>query len=151
MGFLDEVMKSRTNDEIKTRMYDLIRIMQADRKIEPNEEILLVKVANRISLSENELKQIIKQVMTNPRSIKVSYPTDPKEKINYLLDMVAMMMVDANIDIREAIICETIAIKPGFRPQIVPEMIKTLIDLAVKNVPRQTIKTELDEFMSKKE
>ena len=151
MGIFDEFMRSRTNDEIKTRMNDLIRIMQADRKIEPNEEILLLKVANRIGLSENELKQIVKQVMTNPRSIKVSYPTGPKEKINYLLDMVSMMMVDGNIDVREAIICETIAIKLGFRPQIVPEMVKTLIDLAVKNVPRQTIKTELDDFMSKEE
>lgn len=151
MGLFDEFMSSRTNDEIKTRMYDLIRIMLADRKIEPNEEVLLVKLASKIGLSENELKQIIQQVMTNPSSIKVSYPTEPKEKINYLLDMVAMMMADGRIDPREAIICETIAIKLGFRPQIVPKMVKDIIDLVVKNVSRQTITTELDEFMTKTE
>ncbi len=149
MGLFDDFIKSKTGDEIKSKISDLVQIILADAKIEPNEEKLLKQIAQRIGLNDIQLEEIVDQVMKNPDSIKSSPPTDFNEKIKYLLDMVSMMMVDGYIDKREAVICEKAAVKLGFKPTIIPKMVADIIRLTKQNMPRQHIATELNVFMSK--
>jgi hypothetical protein len=149
MGLFDEFIKNKSNDEIKAKISDLVQIIIADGKIEPNEEKLLNQIARKSGLNETQLKEIVDQVITNPDSIKPSPPTDFKEKITYLLDTVSMMMVDGYIDKREAVICEKAAVKLGFNPSIIPKMVADIVRMTQKNAPRRNIATELDAFMSK--
>lgn len=150
MGLFDEFLKNNSNEEIKSKIHILVGVMLADRQIHPSEEKLLIMIAKRSGVTEIELKKIINESMRNPSLIKFCPPTDRNEKVKYLLDMVTMMMADGKIDRREAALCETIAVKLGFNPVIIPEIVSHILKLIQQNAPRQQITTELDIFMEEK-
>ena len=150
MGLFDEFLKSNSGDRMKSKIQTLIGVMLADGQIHPNEEKLLLAIAKRSGISVDELKKIINDSLKNPASIKFSPPTSQNEKISYLLDMVAMMLADGNIDKREALLCEATAARLGFNPAIIPKMVSFILKLAQQNIPRQQITTELDIFMREK-
>ena len=149
MGLFDEFLKNNSSSEVKSKIQVLVAVMLADGQISPNEEKLLVMIANRAGISEVELKKIVSESLKNPSSIKFCPPADPNEKVKLLLDMVAMMLADGKIDKREAAFCEKTAVRLGFNPVIIPKMVSDILKLAQQNIPRQQITTELDQFMEK--
>ena len=66
--------------------------------------------------------------MENPDSINIVLPEDEDTKLAYLRDMVAMMMIDGELDEQEMAICKLYAMALGYRGIIVDGMIAGVID-----------------------
>ncbi len=60
--------------------------------------------------------------------MKITLPEDEDSKLAYLRDMVAMMMVDGELDEQELSICKIYAMALGYRGSIVDGMIAGVID-----------------------
>ena len=65
--------------------------------------------------------------MKNPDKIDFVVPESDNDKIRYLKDMVALMMIDGDIDDNELKVCKLTAKSYGFRTEVIDAMIRDII------------------------
>ena len=106
------------------QLKNLVMLASADDRFTDSELAVLLAVASR----ENITPEDFDRVMENPDSIDITLPEDEDTKLAYLRDMVAMMMVDGELDEQELAICKLYAIALGYRSSIVDGMIAGVID-----------------------
>ena len=115
------------NDQEKQRLgqlKNLVMLASADERFTDSEMAVLLAVASR----ENITPEDFNQVMENPDSINIVLPEDEDTKLAYLRDMVAMMMIDGELDEQELALCKLYAMALGYRGIIVDGMIAGVID-----------------------
>jgi len=106
------------------QLKNLVMLAMADNRLTDSELAVILAVASREKVTPDELNQVIE----NPESVKITLPEDEDSKLAYLRDMVAMMMVDGELDEQELSICKIYAMALGYRGSIVDGMIAGVID-----------------------
>ena len=81
-----------------------------------------------VASRENIAPEDFSNILENPDSVTIELPEDEDTKLAYLRDMVAMMMVDGELDEQEMAICKIYAMALGYRGSIVDGMIAGVID-----------------------
>ena len=95
-----------------------------DGHLTDSELAVLLAVASRENISTDEFNKVI----DDPDSVNIVMPEDEDTKLAYLRDMVAMMMIDGELDEQEMAICKIYAMALGYRSSIVDGMIAGVID-----------------------
>ena len=103
----------------------LVMLASADENVTDSEMAVLIAVASREDITPEEFNK----VMDDPDSVKIELPEDEETKLAYLRDMVAMMMIDGELDEHEMAICKLYAMALGYRGSIVDGMIAGVIDM----------------------
>ncbi len=106
------------------QLKNLVMLASADEKMTDSELAILLAVASREKLTPEEFNKVI----DDPDSVPITLPEDEDTKLEYLRDMVAMMMIDGELDEREMTICKLYAIALGYRSSIVDGMIAGIVD-----------------------
>ncbi len=106
------------------QLKNLVMLASADEIVTDSELAVLLAVASRENISPDEFNKVIE----NPDSVTISLPEDEDTKLAYLRDMVAMMMIDGELDEHEMAICKIYAIALGYQSSIVDGMIAGVID-----------------------
>jgi hypothetical protein len=75
---------------------------------------VLLAVASRENMTPDEFNKVIE----DPDSVTITLPEDEDTKLAYLRDMVAMMMIDGELDEQELAICKLYAMALGYRGSI---------------------------------
>lgn len=119
-----------TNNENMTeqqrlgQLKNLVMLASVDEKITDSELAVLLAVASRDNITPEEFNKVI----DDPDSVNITLPEDEETKLAYLRDMVAMMMVDGELDEQELAVCKLYAMALGYRGSIVDGMIAGVID-----------------------
>jgi len=135
--------KSQSQKEKETTVKNAIAVMLADERIDPNEMQLLSIICQRVGLSEKQFKAILQ----NPQSIEFTPAKNPNDRMQQLVDMVAMMMIDAEIDPREMEICIHLASKLGFRPSSVTGLVQHIINELEKSRGIQQVNVDVAAYL----
>lgn len=106
------------------QLKNLVMLAAADGHVTDSELAVLVAVASREDITPEEFNNVIE----NPDSVTITLPEDEETKLAYLRDMVAMMMVDGELDEQELAICKIYAMALGYRTSIIDGMIAGVID-----------------------
>ena len=106
------------------QLKNLVMLASADERITDSELAVLIAVASRENITPDEFNKVIEE----PDSVNIVLPEDEETKLAYLRDMVAMMMVDGELDEHEMAICKIYAMALGYRGSIVDGMIAGVID-----------------------
>lgn len=106
------------------QLKNLVMLASADERFTDSELAVLLAVASRENISPEEFNR----VMENPDSVDIVLPEEEDTKLAYLRDMVAMMMIDGELDEEEMAICKLYAMALGFQGSIVDGMIAGAID-----------------------
>lgn len=106
------------------QLKNLVMLASADDKFTDSELAVLIAVASRENITPEEFNKVLE----DPDSVPITLPEDEDTKLAYLRDMVAMMMVDGELDEQELAICKVYAIALGYRTSIVDGMIAGVID-----------------------
>lgn len=106
------------------QLKNLVMLATADERFTDSEIAVLLAVASRENITPEEFNNVIE----NPESVSITLPEDEETKLAYLRDMVAMMMVDGELDEHELSICKLYAMALGYRGSIVDGMIAGVID-----------------------
>lgn len=106
------------------QLKNLVMLASADEKMTDSELAVLLAVASREKLTPEEFNKVI----DDPDSVTITLPEDEETKLEYLRDMVAMMMIDGELDEREMTICKLYAMALGYRGSIVDGMIAGVVD-----------------------
>ena len=121
-----------TNDQQRLgQLKNLVMLASADERLTDSELAVLLAVASRENITPEEFNSVIE----NPDSVTIELPDDEDTKLAYLRDMVAMMMVDGELDEQELAICKIYAMALGYRGSIVDGMIAGVIDSLDANEP----------------
>ena len=106
------------------QLKNLVMLATADGRFTDSELAVLLAVASRENITPEEFNR----VMEDPDSITIDLPDDEDTKLAYLRDMVAMMMVDGELDEQELAICKLYEMALGYRGSIVDGMIAGVVD-----------------------
>ena len=114
------------------QLKNLVMLAAADGRVTDSEMAVLLAVASRENITPEEFNKVI----DDPDSVNITLPEDEDTKLAYLRDMVAMMMVDGELDEQELAICKLYAMALGYRGSIVDGMIAGVVDsLAAEEMP----------------
>lgn len=122
MSFID-LFKTREERAKLSHLKNLIAVAAADGKFEKSEIAAIAMVMERRGLKPADLERCIK----NPKGIKFVKPKSQEQSVEYLKDMVFLMMCDGDIDEREISVCKLTAIALGFRHEVINAMIMDII------------------------
>lgn len=102
--------------------------MLADGKIAAEELAMLGAIGKRLGIT----RKMLAEILDNPPKDNFAVPEDDKEKIAQLMDVVAMMAIDGNIDPNEMCVCRTIAVIFGYNSEIIDNVVDCIAD-SIKN------------------
>jgi len=106
------------------QLKNLVMLAAADGHLTDSEMAVLLAVASRENLTPDEFNKVI----DDPDSVHIALPEDEDTKLAYMRDMVAMMMIDGELDEQEMAICKLYAMALGYRGSIIDGMIAGVID-----------------------
>lgn len=132
-----EYFDSRDKKERMFHILNLLAVAAADGHIDDSEMDIIFKIASRHGLTPAELERIVKR----PESISFSPPGNDRARVELMMDMVFVMMVDGEIDKREYALCKVMARTLGFKHQVIDAMIISIIE-AINKKDRTEIAIE---------
>lgn len=141
MGFFN--FKSQSQKERESAVKNLIAVMLSDGKIEDNEKVHLGRVCQRYGVTEKQLKEILQK----PQGITFTVPESPNDRMQQLIDIVWMMMIDGHIDQREMDTCIALAVRMGFRPSAVPQLVQHIINEIKKQAQTQKVNVNVNDWL----
>jgi len=103
---------------------NLVMLATADGHFDDSEMAVIMAVASRENLTVEEFNK----VMDDPDSVHIEMPQDEETRLAYLRDMVAMMMIDGELDEQEMTLCKLYAISLGYSSSIVDGMIAGVVE-----------------------
>lgn len=106
------------------QLKNLVMLAAADGNFTDSELAVLLAVASRENITPEEFDKVI----DNPESVTIDLPTEEDTKLDYLRDMVALMMIDGELDEQEMAMCKVYAMMLGYRSSIVDGMIAGIVD-----------------------
>ena len=130
MGFLSGLFESEEKKRRKSHFRNLVAVAMADGDIDDDETQLLLLLGQKNYLTPAE----IQQVLQSPEDVRFVVPQNPRQALDYLWEMVQMMMIDGHIHAREKAFCKGIALRYGFRPAVVDKIVDTIIEGIARGV-----------------
>ena len=112
------------NQQRLGQLKNLVMLAAADGHLTDSELAVVLAVASRENITPEEFDQ----VLDNPDSVTIALPEDEDTKLAYLRDMVALMMIDGELDEQEMAICKIYAMALGYRGSIVDGMIAGVVE-----------------------
>ena len=113
------------NDKRLGQVKNLIMLALADGKATESELALIASIASREELTQEQLDHLIE----HPDTVHIELPENDEQKLQYIQDMVALMMIDGDLDDNELAMCKIYAIMLGYESSIVEKMV---LDIAEK-------------------
>jgi hypothetical protein len=111
---------------------NLLILAGRDGEITKDEMNLIFTIAVEKGLSPEEFNRIVER----PESVSFYPPNTYKERIDQLIDLVRLMMIDGEIDEDEMIFCKTVAEKLGFNHRIIDKIVNDIIHVVVQGIAR---------------
>lgn len=110
----------------KKKLNILIQLAEADKHFAKAEREMILKIAQDRKFSEEEVNQLIR----NPEPIDTLGALSNEQKFDYLMDCIELIFADQKVFESEVIFTKSIAIKLGFK--------KNVVDYLVENLGKKT-------------
>jgi len=139
-----ELMETSKTKGIKSHINNLVSIAQSNGEFSMAEKRLIFNIGRRHGLKDEKLKKIIKT--TEP--IKFKVPDNDSDRVNMVMDMVEMLLIDGTATEVEIADCISISEKLGFRKAIVGVLVrKVIMDMSEGSKTKEEIKAECGNFL----
>lgn len=135
---IEQLFETGERKQDRSHFRNMVLIAKADGVVTKEEEELLHKIGQNISLSEAQVKEIIK----NPTAFEIVPPVSREERYEQIIELLQMVHIDGNIDDKEMIVLERVAVGIGFR-DLDDVDIESILALIVRGEDTETIITEL--------
>lgn len=109
----------KTKDARKSYLKELIKVAKADGHLEKREYDLVLKIGKKLACSEKEIKELSQKAQADTNEASQSR----EHRLKLIFDLVAIMMIDDTIDPKELGLCKSIAMKSGFEPEVIDDII----------------------------
>lgn len=127
------------NNELKSHFLNLYMLALSDNNFDERELETILQIGEEKGISQKAFEDII----INPTSISIQYPTEFIAKIKLLYDFTRVIWADKNVDDDEKLSFLKFCEKFGFEAQESKELFVWLLDLAKKETPTSQLDHEI--------
>jgi uncharacterized tellurite resistance protein B-like protein len=106
----------------KKKLNILIQLAEADKHFAKAEREMILKIAQERKFPEEEVNQLIR----NPEPIDTLGALSNDQKFSYLIDCIDLIFADQKVFESEIIFTKSIAIKLGFKKNVVEYLIENI-------------------------
>ncbi len=142
MGTIAQFYETGNQSGLKGHFMNLVMLMRVDGKIDENEKSLLKTMAQRLSLTDEQVKEIQRDTTQYP----MQPPASREERYERLLQFAEMVNADGNIDCSELKLMHKYAVALGFTSARIDEICTEIIGRIEKGEKAEVI---LDDLMAK--
>jgi uncharacterized tellurite resistance protein B-like protein len=125
----------------KSYLLMLIKIEEADKKIDVHEEAFISFMAGKLGLTDKDIRDI----RQNPEKFEFRLPDNIDDRLRIFYSLLYMMGIDGEIKKSEKEMCR----KLGFRLCINPVLMDDLIDIMVENLNKRLPEDQMLEAVKK--
>jgi hypothetical protein len=104
----------------KKQLNILIQLAEADKHFAKAERDLIFQIAKERNFPEEGVQELIR----NPEPIETLGALSPASKFEYLMACIRLIFADNKVFERELIFCKSIAIKLGFKKNVVEFLVE---------------------------
>ncbi len=140
MGTIAELFESGQKSTDKGMFNNLVMLARVDGKIDDSEVKLLSRIASRLSLTKEQVSEII----NNPNSYPMIPPTSSEDRFDRYIQFTHMMVIDGEVDPSEENLLHKYGITLGFTEEQLSEYTPVILKDAIQGVDKRDI---LDRFI----
>ena len=118
------LFKSQKEKERLSHVKTLLALAFADGKLEKNEITAIAAFAARENVDVEE----VQKMLDGKDNVNFIPPQTEEDKIQYLHDLVLLMIADGNINEKEYALCKAVADQFGYREEVIDALLKKIID-----------------------
>ena len=107
---IEELFETGERKQDRSHFRNMVLIAKADGVITEDERNLLHKMGLSLSLSEEQVAEIIK----NPNKLSIVPPVSREERFEQMIELVRMVQVDGKIDYKEMDVLSRVAVGIGY-------------------------------------
>lgn len=107
---IEELFETGERKQDRSHFRNMVLIAKADGVISPEERDLLHKMGQNLSLSEEQVTEIIK----HPSKLSIVPPVSREERFEQMIELVRMVQIDGKIDEKEMSVLERVAVGIGY-------------------------------------
>lgn len=127
------------SNELKSHFLNLYMLALSDNNFDEQELETILQIGEEKGISQKEFEEII----INPVSITIQYPSDFIEKIKLLYDFTRVIWADKKVDENEKISFLKFCTNFGFESQESEELFTWLLGLAKNGIPAHHLNEEI--------
>lgn len=116
-------IKNLEHQERLTHITNLVSMARIDGEIADTESLAISHLATRWGISDEEFAQCVK----DSAELKISIPEKENDKVNYLRNLTALMLVDEKIDRNELELLKYLVHQFGFAPSAVDVLVQDVL------------------------
>ena len=122
----------------------LLMMAEADNRDHVNEWRFIVHVAERLGLSEEDVKTIDQ----HPENLSFDFPKDEQGRMNLLYHLLFLMKIDGRVGPKEKALCHELGTRLGFNYLMVDELIKVMEQHQGKVIPDNLLLNIIRKYMN---
>jgi len=128
----------------KTRLLDLYRIAISDGVMHKNEFHLIIDIAKKMGLTENDALDIINGEI----NFEIQEPININERMQHLFQMLFLMKVDGEIDSKEITTIKNIVLYLGLNLEMIDDMIQLVSKYKNSLIPESEMIILVKKYMN---
>jgi hypothetical protein len=119
----------------KKQLNILIQLAEADKHFAKVERDLIFRIARERNFPEESVNNLIR----NPEPIDTLGALSPEKKLEYLLTCIELMFADQRVFESELIFCKSIAIKLGFKKNVVDYLMENKDSVSAEVIRKKVL------------
>ncbi len=139
MGSLAHFYESGEQSRQKGHFRNLVLLARVDGTVSAMEMQLLKRVANRLSLTDEQVTEIIQ----NPEDFPAIPPTTREERYERFVQLIQLLIVDGQSDKKEEAMVRRLGIELGFTPERIEEKFPIILEHLRNGMTREEVLTKV--------
>ncbi len=132
---LSQLFESGEQARQKGHFKNLIMLARVDGNISLSENTLLKKVAMRLSLTDEQVEEIL----TNPSDYPSTPPVSREERYERFIQLIQLLVADGTIDKDEEKLVRRYGVELGFTPERIDEKFPIILEHLRKGMTRSEV------------
>ncbi len=135
MSSLSQYFETGEQSRQKGHFRNLVMLARVDGDVSIKETQLLEKVARRLSLTDEQMKEII----DHPEHYPSIPPTNREERYERFVQLIQLLVIDGNSDAKEEKLVRQLGVSLGFTPEKIDEKFPIILQHLRKGMTRQEV------------
>lgn len=135
MSTIAHLFESGEQSRQKGHFLNLVMLARVDGIISPQENQLLQRVARRLSLTDEQVKEII----DNPEDYPMIPPVSREERYERFIQMIQILVADGQSDKEEEAMVRKFGIALGFTPERIADKFPIILEHLRKGMTRESV------------
>jgi uncharacterized tellurite resistance protein B-like protein len=135
MSSIAHLFESGEQARQKGHFLNLVLLARIDGTISQQENQLLKRVAQRLSLTDEQVKEI----MDNPDDYPMIPPVSREERYERFIQLIQLLVADGISDSGEELMVKRLGVALGFTPERIDEKFPIIIEHLRKGMTRESV------------